>query len=194
MTRVMNKRIGGAALAFAAVAIFATACGSSDSATPPTAAGASGGTDYASCLRNNGVTLPQGNGSGRPTARPSGNGSGRPTAFPSGRPRPSGSGFPGGGGGFPGGGGGFFGTAAPNGVDQQTWEKAQKACESLRPTSFPSGRGNGGGRDAAYRNCLTEHGLTISGPIDQLDTKDAKVAAALTACAPLKPSAAPSAS
>ena len=188
MTRVMNKRIGAAALAFAAVAIFATACGSSDSATPPTAAGASGGTDYASCLRDNGVNVPQLNASNRPTARPSG---GRPTAFPSGQPRPSGSG------GFRGGGGGFFGTAAPDGVDQQTWEKAQKACASLRPTAFPNGNGNGGGgggRDAAYRNCLTEHGVTVSGPVDRLDTADAKVAAAVTACAPLKPSARPSAS
>lgn len=190
MARVMNKRIGGAALAFAAVAIFATACGSSDSSAPTTAAGASGGTDYASCLRDNGVNLPQMNASGRPTTRPSGNASGRPTALPSGQPRPSGSG------GFRGGGGGFFGTAAPDGVDQQTWEKAQKACESLRPTAFPSGgTGNGGGgRDAAYRNCLTEHGVTVSGPVDQLDTADAKVAAAVTACAPLKPSPRPSTS
>ena len=189
-------RIGGAALAFAAVAIFATACGSSDPGAPTTAAGASGGTDYASCLRDNGVNLPQLNASGRPTSRPSGSGSGRPTAFPSGQPRPSGSGFPGGGG-FRGGGGGFFGTAAPDGVDQQTWEKAQKACASLRPTAFPgggNGNGGGGGRDAAYRNCLTEHGITVSGPVDQLDTADAKVAAAVTACAPLKPSPRPSAS
>ncbi|MET7422368.1 hypothetical protein [Dactylosporangium sp. NPDC005555] len=192
MARVMNKRIGGVALAFAVVAVFATACGSSDPAAP--AAVASGGTDYASCLRNNGVNLPQMNGSGRPTARPDGNASGRPTAFPSGQPRPSGSG------GFRGGGGGFFGTAAPEGVDQQTWEKAQKACESLRPTAFPSGgfggngNGGGGGRDAAYRNCLTEHGVTVSGPVDQLDTADAKVAAAVTACAPLKPSPRPSTS
>lgn len=124
------------------------------------------------------------NASGRPTSRPSGNASGRPTAFPSGQPRPSGSG------GFRGGGGGFFGTAAPDGVDQQTWEKAQKACESLRPTAFPNGgngNGGGGGRDAAYRNCLTEHGVTVSGPVDQLDTADAKVAAAVTACAPSSP-------
>ena len=200
MARVMNKRIGGAALAFAAAALLATACGSSDAGAPATAA--SGGSDYASCLRDNGVDLPRMNASNRPTARP--DGSGRPTAFPSGMPRPSGSGFPGGGGpggGFPGGGGGFFGTAAPDGVDQQTWEKAQQACESLRPTAFPSGRGNGGGggngggsRDAAYRNCLTERGVTVSGPVDQLDTTDAKVAAAVTACAPLKPSPRPSAS
>ena len=186
----MNKRIGGAALALAAVAFFAAACGSSDKAP---AAGATGGTDYASCLRNNGVDLPQfNNASGRPTTRPSGFPTARPSgqARPSGEPRPSGSGFRGGG-------GGFFGTQAPNGVDQQTWEKAQKACESLRPTAFPDGGpggggGGGNGRDAAYRNCLTEHGLTVTGSTDQLDTSDAKVAAAVQACAPLKPSPRPS--
>ncbi|GAA4243644.1 hypothetical protein [Dactylosporangium darangshiense] len=186
----MNKRIGGAALALAAVAFFAAACGSSDSNAPATA-GASGGTDYASCLRNNGVNLPQfNNASGRPTARPSGFPTARPSGqFRSGEPRPSGSG------GFRNGGGGFFGTAAPNGVDQQTWEKAQKACESLRPTAFPNGGGGGGnGRDAAYRNCLTEHGVTVTGSTDQLDTSDAKVAAAVQACAPLKPSPRPAAS
>lgn len=184
----MNKRIGGAALALAAAAFFAAACGSSDDKAPAAAASAAGGTDYVSCLRNNGVDLGQQfNGSNRPTARPSG---GFPGGRPSGQPRPSGS-FRGG----PGGGGFFGGTAAPNGVDQQTWEKAQKACESLRPTAFPGGGGPGGGgngRDAAYRNCLTEHGVTLTGGMDQLNTADPKVAAAETACAPLKPSARPS--
>ncbi|WP_433054579.1 hypothetical protein [Dactylosporangium sp. CS-033363] len=193
----MNKRIGGAALALAAVAFFAAACGSSDD-TAPAAAGASGGTDYQTCLRNNGVDLPQFNASSRPTARPSG----MPTARPSGQARPSGEPRPSGSAGFRnGGGGGFFGgTAAPNGVDQQTWEKAQKACESLRPTAFPSGGnfgnrggGNGGnGRDAAYRNCLSEHNVTVTGSVDQLDTSDPKVAAAVQACAPLKPAPAAS--
>src|SRR4051812_8753719 len=102
----MKKRIGGAVLALAAVAVFATACGSSDDETPA-AAGASGGTDYASCLRNNGVDLPQFNPSNRPSGRPSGQ------TRPSGGPRPSGSG------GFRAGpgGGGFFGSTAPSGVD-----------------------------------------------------------------------------
>jgi hypothetical protein len=183
-----RNRIGGVALAFAAVVIFATACGASDDKAPA-AAGASGGTDYTSCLRNNGVNIPQAD----PSNRPSGRASGFPTARPSGQPRPSGSGgFRGGG---PGGGGVFGGSVAPNGVDQQTWDKAQKACESLRPTAFPGGgNGNGGGRDTAFLNCLTEHGITASGPVEQLNASDPKVAAALTACAPLRPSARPSAS
>ncbi|MEV8514324.1 hypothetical protein [Dactylosporangium sp. NPDC051484] len=182
----MNKRIGGAALALAAVALFAAACGSSDDKAPA-AAGASGGSGYASCLRDNGVDLPQFNASNRPTVRPSGHRSGQ--ARPSGAPRPSGDST------FRGGPGGFYGSVAPSGVDQQTWEKAQKACESLRPTAFPGGgNGGGGGRDAAYRNCLNEHGVTVTGPTDQLDTADAKVEAAMQVCAPLKPSPRPSAS
>ncbi len=163
-----SRRVGGVALAFAAVAVFAAGCGGSNSgsAAPKTAA-----TDYLTCLRDNGVNLPQMNGSGRPTT------------FPSGRPN----------GGFPGGGGGLFGSSAPNGVDQQTWDKAREACASLRPSVNPSGNRNNGA-NAAYRNCLSDHGVTASGPIDQLDTKDAKVAAALQACAALRPSPRPSAS
>jgi hypothetical protein len=183
---VMMKRIGRAALAFAAVALFATACGSTDDLKPAADAGPSSGSDYTSCLRDNGVNLPQGNTTDRPSGRPSG----LPTV------RPSGGGLPGGGrpGGGPGGGGN--GTAAPDGVDQQTWEKAQKACESLRPTTFPGGGGgnSGAGGDAAFRNCLTDRGVTVTGSIDQLDSTDAKVASALQACGPLRPSARPSAS
>lgn len=171
--------MGGIAAAFVATAGFAAACGStgSNSAAPTPAA-----TDYLTCLKDNGVTLP--------TARPSG-GFGRPSGFPSARGsnrptvRPSGSA------GFPRGGGGFFGgTAAPNGVDPSTWAKAQQACAALRPTAFP-GRG-GGGFDSAYRNCLGQHGVTLSGPISRLDTADPQIAAAEKICAVLRPSAAPS--
>jgi hypothetical protein len=180
----MNQRIGGAALALAAVALFAAACGSAGDTPGTGASGGPGGSDYATCLRNNGVDLPQFSASNRPTARPSGQ------TRPSGEPRPSGSA------GFRGGGpGGAFGTVAPSGIDQQTWEKAQKACESLRPSAFPGGaeRGGGDGRDAAYRNCLTERGITVTGPTDRLDASDPKVAEAMRACAPLKPSPRPSA-
>ncbi|HTJ40225.1 MAG TPA: hypothetical protein VL738_44075 [Dactylosporangium sp.] len=168
----MNKRIGGAVLALAAAVVFAAACGSSNDQAP--GGGASGGTDYASCLRNNGVDLSQFNQSNGPTARPSG----RPSGLPSGQPRPSG------GEGFPG----------PDGVDQQAWEKAQQACAALRPTAFPGGGGAnpGGGRDAAYRNCLTEHGVSVTGTTDRLDTSDSKVAAAVQACEALKPAPAAS--
>jgi hypothetical protein len=188
----MYKRIGGAALALTATALFAVACGSSSDTGSPASA-ASGATDYQTCLRNNGVDLPQFNASNRPTARPSGLPTARPSGqFRSGEPRPSGSGGFRGGGGGP---GGFFGTVAPSGVDQQVWEKAQKACASLRPTAFPGGgNGGGNGREAAYRNCLTEHGVTVNGGADQLNTADPKVAEAVQACAPLRPSARPATS
>jgi hypothetical protein len=190
-----SRRVGGVALAFVAVAAFAAGCGSdsgSSSGTPTPQA-----TDYLSCLRNNGVNVPQMNGSGRPngngSGRPSFDPSNRPTAFPSGRPRPSGSGGPSGGN-FPGGGnrgGGLFGSTAPSGISQDTWDKARKACQPLEPSGgFGRGNGNGnngGGAGAAYRNCLTEHGVTVSGPIDQLNQSDPKVAAAASACAVLRP-------
>lgn len=64
---------------------------------------------------------------------------------------------------------------------------------ALRP-SFGPGR-NGGGNNsamAAYRNCLRDHGLTASaGGLGSLNTADPKVAAAMAACAPLRPTAAP---
>ena len=183
-----SRRVGGVALAFAAVAAvaaLAAGCGSSGSngAAPKSTA-----TDYFTCLRDNGVDIPQLNRSGRPTSFPSE----RPSRNPSRNPSAGADGGPGGGNGFPG--GGFLGSTAPSGVDQQTWDKARQACESLRPTANPSGfpgRGNNGAT-AAYRNCLSDHGVTVSGPIEQLDSKDAKVAAALAACAPLRPSPRPS--
>jgi hypothetical protein len=113
---------------------------------------------------------------------------GRPSGFPT--VRPSGSGR--GGGGFPGGGpggGGFFGSQAPPGVDQSTWDKAQKACAKLRPTGIPQ-RDNGA--LTAYRNCLADHGVTVSGPVNDLSTSDPKVAAALKACEALRPTGRPS--
>ena len=126
------------------------------------------------CLRQHGVNVTM------PTGRPSG-------ARPSGRPsgvRPSGR--AGGGGG-----GGFLGNQPPSGVDQQTWDAAQQACASLRPSFGPGGRGANNSALAAYRNCLRDHGVTASGPLNDLSSADPKVAAALQACAPLRPTAAP---
>jgi hypothetical protein len=69
----------------------------------------------------------------------------------------------------------------------------------VRP-SFGAGGGNGGANNSAlvaYRNCLTEHGVTFpsggpraaggGGGFAGLNTADPKVAAALTACEPLRP-------
>jgi hypothetical protein len=160
----------GAALVGLAAAGLLAACGgqATSSATP-----ASGTQAYADCLRQHGVTVEI------PTARPSG-------ARPSGV-RPSGV-RPSGRGGFPG-----FGGAAPSGVDPSTWAAAQQACAGLRPSFSPgAGRGANNGAQAAYRNCLRDHGVTASTGPDALNTADPKVAAAMQACAPLRPSARPS--
>jgi hypothetical protein len=174
--------MGGIAAAFVATAGFAAACGGSsgsNSAAAPTPSA----TDYLTCLKDNGITIP--------STRPSG-GFERPSGFPSVRPsnrstvRPSG-----GASGFPRGGGGFGGGAVPNGVDPSAYAKAQQACSALRPSGFPGRRG-GGAADAAYRNCLSQHGVTVSGPMNQLNTADPQIAAAEKICSVLRPSATPS--
>jgi len=185
-----RMRIGALLLGAAAVAGLAAACGGS-SATPPANAAANGGNGFAAyteCLAKNGVVLPSA------SANPRANRTGgvRPSNRPSARP----SGGTGNGGGF-GGAGGFFGNQPPAGVDQATWDKAMQACASVRP-SF--GAGNGGANNSelvAYRNCLTEHGVVLpsgaargggaGGGFAGLNTADPKVAAAMTACAPLRP-------
>lgn len=179
----MSKRMRVTALL---LMLFATAgavaaCGGSSkgqaSGTPTTPASQNAFAAYTDCLRKNGVTLPsafpRGNRpSGRPTNRPTDRPTARPTA------RPSGGGF------------GFgFGNQPPAGVDAQTWQKAQQACASLRPSGGAQNRDNGALR--AYRNCLSDHGVTMTGGLGQLDTNDPKVAAALKACEVLRPTAFP---
>lgn len=150
-------------LAIPVLLLALTACGSGGSGNAQAAGGttagsgaAAGGADglsaYTSCLAQNGVTLPtpsampnggsgQG-GTGEGGTGPGGTGpGGTPPAGQSGMPaqgaRPSGQpGGPGGGG--PGAGGpggtGALSTAAPAGVDAQTWAQARSACASLAPT------------------------------------------------------------
>ncbi|MDG4782226.1 hypothetical protein O7614_21430 [Micromonospora sp. WMMD961] len=147
---------------------------------------------YLDCLRGQGIDIPTAVPSGRPTAFPSGRPtafpSGRPTAFPSGRPTafPSGrpTAFP------PGGpGGGRMDGFRPQGVDDATWQKAQGACASQRPSGGPGGNGPRGGNreaDAAYRNCLADRGVDLrANPA----TADPKVAEAMQACKVLRPTA-----
>lgn len=183
---VTHSRRLAAALTAASATLLMAACGGSDDAKTTTPAGnANGGGNgfaaYAECLRTNGVTLPSG--FGNRGGRRSGAPGDRPSGFPS---RPSGapdrSGFPGGGG--PGG-----GMRKPEGVDDATWQKAQQACSSLRPTGGPGGpgggRGNGAG--AAYRNCLNDHGIQPN----QADATDAKTKEAVQACKVLSPTPSP---
>jgi hypothetical protein len=183
--KASRRRLGvGLAVSLAPVALFAAACGSTDPSQAATAQ-TPGLQAYVDCLGRNGVVLPGGAGGGRsPGAGPrpsfSGFPSGRPSAFPSGRP--SGGA---GGGGF-GGGGGFLGTQAPAGVDPNTWAKAMQACGGVRPSA---GAARDSSAQRAYRNCLSEHGVSATANLGQLNTADPAIASALQTCAPLRPTA-----
>jgi hypothetical protein len=172
-------RIGAAVVSLATAGLLA-ACGGATGGTPPSPAASAGLQAYVDCLRQHGVTidLPSARPSGRPGgARPSGV---RPSDRPSGVRPSGGRGFPG------------VGNVPPSGVDQATWDAAQQACASVRP-SFSGGPGRGGnnGANTAYRNCLRDHGVTASAGPAQLNSADPKVAAAMQACAPLRPSGRP---
>jgi hypothetical protein len=167
------------AFALATVAGSAAACaggGSTPAATQPSSGPGAAFQAYMACLRDHGVNMPSRG--PRPTVRPSDFPTVRPTARPS--VRPSGR-------------GGFgFGDQPPPGVDADTWNKAQQACASLRPSFGPGGRRDNGA-NAAYRNCLADHGVTMQGRPDELNSADPKTAAALKACEALRPSARPGA-
>jgi hypothetical protein len=183
-SRVLTRRnaLLAAVAMLACVAGLLAACGGRSGndagTTPGGGSGANGLQAYLTCLNQNGVSIQL------PSGRPSGaTGAG---GFPSGGVRPSGA--PGG---RPGGGG----LQQPAGVDDATWQKAQQACASLRPTGGPGGQnGQDNGALSAYRDCLSNHGVTASAGIGQLDGSDPTVAAAQQACAALLPTAAPSAS
>ncbi|MEV4414545.1 hypothetical protein [Catellatospora sp. NPDC049609] len=161
---------------------LAAACGSADEGDTGqhTGGAADGFAAYAACLKEQGITLPEGFGrgggpSGRPTARPSGQPTARPTVRPSGQP-----------GGF---GGPGAGMRLPDGVTAEQWQQAQQACTAVRPSGGPGGFGGDrgdGGAGAAYRNCLADRGVEVT-PGGQLATADPKVAEALRTCAVLRP-------
>ncbi|WP_308285515.1 hypothetical protein [Actinoplanes hulinensis] len=195
---ISSKRVA-AIFAVSVAMLFTAACGGSEEAsTDSGTTGQNGGggnnafAAYISCLNENGVTItmPSGGPGGgvRPSGAPDGvRPSGAPDGVrPSGQPRPSGSAGQRGGG-FPGGGG--FGK--PEGVDDATWQKAQEACASVRP-SMGAGRGNqgggtapgGGNANAAYENCLKENGVTDPAKVD---TTDATAKKAVETCSVLKP-------
>jgi hypothetical protein len=184
LTRLPHRSV--MALVGAVTVVLIAGCGGSDENAP-----SPGETDpaqdgnplaaYTDCMRRNGVTLamPSGGVRMRPSGAPDGGPGGVP---PSGMPRPSaGAGGPAGG--LPGGGG----FSKPEGVDDATWEKAQGACASLRPSFGGRPDRNGpDGADAAYRTCLRDNGVT---PGSTLSTTDPAVAEAMETCDVLRPTA-----
>ncbi len=187
-------RLAGLLVVSAALVLSAAACSSGSDASDTAQSGTGTGTGtgqgrtsefaaYTACLQKNGVTITMP--SGGPRTRPS-DGAGRPSGFPSGMPRPSGSAGAGQrGGGFPGGGGMFN---KPDNVSQDTWDKAQSACASVRPSFGGGGQGRGGnGANAAYRNCLQHNGVTLTE--GGISTTDPNFAKADAKCKVLKPTA-----
>jgi hypothetical protein len=153
------------------------------STTP--AAGAANGANsaafakYTACLKQNGVTLPS-FGAGRPPGGADGGGPGNPPTGSVPAP-PTGTNPPGGQGG-------------PGGFDSAKFQKASAACAKLRPAGtrgFGGGFGRGNTQNnaafAAYRNCLTLHGVKITALRQGGAAPTAKVQKAMTACASLRP-------
>jgi hypothetical protein len=184
-------RVAALLVASAAV-MLAAACGSSKAGNPggPGSGGNPGAgmnqalSAYVDCMKQNGVTITL-------PSFPARNGASRgPGGYtrPSGEPRPRPSGSFGGGRRFPGGGGGGF-FRKPAGVDDATWEKAQKACASSLPSRVPGGFGGDRGANSAYRNCLQRHGVTMNG--GPPSSADPKTREALKTCAVLRQSASP---
>jgi hypothetical protein len=176
--------LAGMLVASAALVLCVAACGAGSGSSG--SGGSQGGGNnafaaYVQCLQRNGVTITMP--SDRPRTRPSGapDQGARPGGLPSGMPRPWGSagarrGFPG---------GGMFGK--PDDVSQDTWDKAQAACASVRP-SRGAGRGyRDDGATAAYRNCLQQHGVTLGR--GGLNTTDPTVRKAGQICKVLRPTA-----
>ncbi|GAA0578545.1 hypothetical protein GCM10010172_74220 [Paractinoplanes ferrugineus] len=187
MRKVNAPRRTAALFVASASVLLVAACGGGSDGGGTTAGnnGNGGGGNnafaaYTECLAKNGVTItmpsrqPREGASGFPEG-------GRRSGFPSGQPRPSGSFGGGGRGGFPG------GLGKPVGVDEATWQKAQQACASVRP-SFGAGNRRGNGADTAYLNCLKENGVTDPSKIDSADATTSK---ALETCKVLRPQASP---
>ncbi|MHB1739780.1 MAG: hypothetical protein ACYCXA_09955 [Actinomycetes bacterium] len=161
----------------AAITLAACSTSSGSASTSTAAASASTSTSakgasfeaYRSCLAKHGITLP----TARP--RPSASAStGGPTGVsPSGHPS--------------------FG-GLPPGVNQSTFDAAQKACGSLRPAGGFGGTGAAGLTALqAFRSCLADNGETVPAgtrlaTLMQESTVGSKLAAAITTCRPLLPS------
>jgi hypothetical protein len=131
--RRWSRLIGAPVAAVSLAGLVACGTGAASTTTSNTAM-----TAFASCLAENGVTLPQRGDDGGPNG--GGTDGGSP---PTGTPPAGGTGGSGssGGAGAPAQNGGAM--AAPPGVDATTWAAAQKACAQYAPTP-PSGANTAG--------------------------------------------------
>jgi hypothetical protein len=168
----------------------AASTGTTAATTTTSAAGTANGANsaafakYTACLKQNGVTLPSFGAGGPPGGGVGGGGQG--TAPTGTAPAPST------------GTNGQGGQGRSRFANTPKFQKAAAACAKLRPSGFRGGgfgggRGGGNGQSsaafAAYRNCLTLHGVKQSAlRTGGGASPTAKVQKALTACASLRPS------
>jgi hypothetical protein len=192
-----GPRRAAALIVASAAVMLAAACGggsSNSNSSGTTTGGGNGGganqalTAYVNCMKQNGVTLTLPSFAPRTGASRGAGGYGNGGARPSGQPRPSGSFGGGNRGGFPGGQAGFF--QKPAGVDDATWQKAQSACAKVLPSRGTGGFGRGDGANSAYRNCLQQHGVTMTNGTEP-DTANPTVRKAQQTCKVLRPTASP---
>jgi len=149
--RLASRFAGLAALA-AAACLALTACGGSSASTAAAGAGATPSSSsslaaFQSCLKAHGVTI-------RPGAFPSGTPRPFSTATP--RPHPTGS--------FTGRPGGFFSSGAD--------ATAFKDCAKYEPADFRGGFGSGfrgvsASAIAAFKSCMSQNGVKITGTTTQ---------------------------
>ena len=162
-----SRPVSGLVVAVFVGALALAGCGgggskANASATSSTSTTAANGRDtaafqkYRDCLKQHGVDLPANFGGGGGAGRQGGNGGGGqadnaapPATDATGSTVPRNRG------------------TLPPGVDQQTFQAAQQACESLRPAGgFGGGNGQGGIRNSAefraYVSCLADHGVPVS--------------------------------
>ncbi|GAB1820955.1 hypothetical protein [Herbidospora sp. RD11066] len=163
----------------AALLLSLTACGGTADGETAAAPASSGGpgdrTALAECLKEHGVTLPEGGGGwggNRNGGQPGGGQPGeRPSDRPSGEPRVRPSGFP--------------------SMDDKTREAFQ-ACGGGQ---MMGGRGGGGMDNSAFnafRTCMKDNGAEVAN-MREMNQDDPAIKKALEKCRPLMPTGRPSA-
>lgn len=158
-------RLGSVALAAVTLAALTTACGGSSkvvSGPSTTATTVKGQAAFVSCMEKQGIPASAATQYGARRSR-----AGAPGDTTPGGSAPAGGAASGGGGGTP--------PSLPDGVTQAQLRTALQACRSLLPAGSGLGRGNrlNSPAEAAYRNCLQVHGVTLPTPGSRTSTTTA---------------------